>query len=262
MRAPGGEGRASVADRVFLVLDCCAGSGRPLSLVELEARTGLPKTTLHRICWKLVELGMLEHGRAGFRVGTTLFALGGMNPGLRKLRVVAMPHLHTLVASTGWATNLAVLAGGRALIVEEVYGGQSRAMPRMVGHRLPLHATAVGKALLSGYADDELDSLVEGSGLRPFTGATIVHPGRLRAQIEVVRRTGIAYSHEEWEAGTSGVAAPVLVGGGVAAAIAAVGPPGRAGLRQRADSVRVAAAKVARAFGPVVPYPARSSVTA
>jgi DNA-binding IclR family transcriptional regulator len=33
-----------------------------------------------------------------------------------------MPHLHQLADETGWATNLAVIADGRALVVEEVYG--------------------------------------------------------------------------------------------------------------------------------------------
>src|SRR6266487_162934 len=98
VRHPGGEGAPSVADRVFAVLESCAGSSHPLTLVDLVERTGLPKTTLHRMCWKLVELGMLEHAQDGFRIGTKLFALGSMNPGLRRLRAIAMPYLHTLVA--------------------------------------------------------------------------------------------------------------------------------------------------------------------
>jgi IclR family transcriptional regulator, acetate operon repressor len=252
VRHPGGEGGPSVADRVFVVLESCAGSSRALTLVDLVERTGLPKTTLHRMCWKLVELGMLEHADGGFRIGTKLFALGSMNPGLRRLRATAMPHLHGLVERTGWAVNLAVLADRRALIVEEIYGTQSQTMRRMVGGRLPLHATAVGKALLSGYADAPLEALVGVRTLRPFTRTTIVRPNLLREQLDAIRRTGVAYSHEEWSLGTSGVASPVVVEGRVLAAVAAVGPPGDAGLRQRAGSVHAAASAVARALTPAV----------
>src|SRR3954471_179194 len=104
----------SVADRLFSVLESCASSSRALTLVDLVDRTGLPKTTLHRTCWKLVELGALEHDAEGFRVGTKLFALGSMSPRLRRLRVIGMPYLHDLVAVTGRVANLAVLSEGRA----------------------------------------------------------------------------------------------------------------------------------------------------
>jgi IclR family transcriptional regulator, acetate operon repressor len=250
MSHAGGEATHSVADRVFLVLEACAASPRALSLVDLVERTGLPKTTLHRTCWKLVELGMLEHAGGGFRIGTKLFALGSMNTQLRRLRAIAMPHLHALVARTGWATNLAVPADGRALIVEEVYGASAHEMRRMVGVRVPLHATAVGKALLCGYRDEELDEVIGDGMLRPYTKTTIVRPNVLREQLAAIRHSGVAYSHEEWAIGTSGVASPVVVGGSVIAAIATVGPPGAAGMRRCADPVRLAAASVAQALRP------------
>jgi DNA-binding IclR family transcriptional regulator len=193
---------------------------------------------------------MLSHADDGFRIGTKLFALGSMSPDLRKLRAAAMPYLHQLVTETGWATNLAVLAERRALIVEEVYGGLAGTRRRMVGARLPLHATAVGKALLAGYDDATID-LVLGTGmLRPYTQTTIVRPNLLRDQLAAVRQTGVAFSHEEWALGTSGVAAPIRVGSAVVACVAAVGEPGESGLRQRAPAVRVAAARIGRALSP------------
>jgi DNA-binding IclR family transcriptional regulator len=237
----------SVVDRVLLVLESCAVSNRALTLGELAKLTGMPKSTLHRMCWKLVELGMLERTNSAFRIGTKVFALGSMNPALRRLRATAMPYLHELVGRTGWATNLAVLADGRALVVEEVFGGQARAMRRMVGARLPLHATAIGKALLSGYADAELDELLE-RGLRPYTGTTIVRANLLREQIAAVRHAAVAFSHEEWSAGTSGVASPVVADGAVVAAVAVVGEPGEVGMRQRSAAVKHAAAGIGGAL--------------
>lgn len=237
----------SVVSRVLLVLEACANSNRALTLGELVKITGLPKTTLHRLCWKLVELGMLERANRGFRIGTKLFALGSMNPLLRRLRSTAMPYLHELAAETGWATNLAVLAEGGALVVEEVFGGQARARPRMIGSCLPLHATAVGKALLSGFEDAEIDALTAGH-LQAFTVATLVRPNLLHAHLAEVRRTSVAFSHEEWTVGTSGVASPIRVAGAVVAAVAVVGEPARPGLLQRADPVRRAAREIEKAL--------------
>ncbi len=226
----------SVVERVLLVLESCAASNRALTLGELVKLTGLPKTTLHRMCWKLVELGMLERTETAFRIGTKVFALGSMNPSLRRLRVISMPYLHELVVRTGWASNLAVLADGRALVVEEVFSGQP--IRRMVGARLPLHATAIGKALLSGYSDAELEDLLN-RGIRPYTRTTIVRGSLLREQIAVVRRNSVAFSHEEWALGTSGVASPVVADGAVVAAVGVVGKPGEVGLRQQTAVVKL-----------------------
>lgn len=240
-----------MVDRVFSVIESCACSGRPLTLVDLSARTGLPKTTLHRVCWKLVDLGVLTHGPKGFEVGCKLFALGSMSPELRQLRARAMPRLYELVARTGWATNLAVLADSKALVVEEVYGPRTRQMPRMVGGRLPLHATAIGKVLLSGFSDAELDELLGVRLLRPFTAHTVVRPNLLRDQIERIRESGVAFSHEEWSIGTSGVAGPIYRGHHVIGAIAVVGEPNQSLMRQQAHYVRLAASRLSQRLNPV-----------
>lgn len=246
MSTSGGEGRPSVVDRVFCVLESCAASGRSLTLVDLSKRTGLPKTTVHRVCWKLVELGMLLHSDDGFQVSPKLFALGSMSPDLRRLRALAMPWLHELTARTDWATNLAVMAEHRALVVEEVYGRNARRMPRMVGARLPLHATAIGKALLSGFEEGELDDYLGSSALRAYTPNTLVRPNMLKEHLQRARVTGFTLSHEEWSLGTSGVAAPVIADGQVVAAIAVVGDTSEREMQTHIQYVRQVGTKLSQ----------------
>ena len=250
MSTPGGEGRESVIDRVFCVLESCAASGRPLTLVDLSKRTGLPKTTVHRVCWKLVERGMLRHCSEGFQLSEKLFALGSMSPDLRRLRAVAMPWLHELTARTGWATNLAILAEERALVVEEVYCRSVRRMPRMVGARLPLHATAIGKALLCGLTAPELDKVLGHCALRPYTQNTIVRPNLLREQLERIRNARVATSHEEWSSGICGIAAPIYADGSVVGAIAVVGEPDERMMQSHAQFVRITGSRLSRVLTP------------
>jgi DNA-binding IclR family transcriptional regulator len=248
MRSPGGERSPSVADRVFLVLQSCGATDHSLTLADLVELTGLPKTTLHRVCWKLVELGMLERSDDGFRTGTKLFELGAMNPRLRALRATAMPYMHTLASRTASVVNLAVQCDSRALIVDEVFAGRTPHTTRMVGSPMPLHATAIGKALLSGVSPAELDRLLGEGLLRPYTRRTIVRPGLLRAQLERVRDTGIAFSREEWKLGTAGVAAPVYSEGRLVAAIAVIAPPDETVLGDAAQLLRIVSARIAEAL--------------
>jgi IclR family transcriptional regulator, acetate operon repressor len=234
----------SVADRLFAVIESCALSPRGLSLVDLAERTGMPKTTLHRSCWKLVELGMLEHGPDGFRVGTKMYALGCMNPELRRLRVLAMPYMHELVAATGRVVNLAVLSDRRALLVDEVFGTVAPAMPKMMGVGMPLHATAIGKALLVGRPADEVDAAIGTGMLRPYTKHTIVRPAQFREHLGAAAEDGVVFSRSEWRLGTSGVGVPIARDGEVVAALAVIGPLDDGELRSFSAPLR----KVARHF--------------
>ena len=234
----------AVADRLFEVLDHCAVAARPLSLAELVERTGWPKTTTHRVCHKLAELGALEREDGGFRLGTRLFALGGLQPEIRRLRAASAPFLHHLSATSGWMANLAVRSGDAALLVEEV-SGSGRLPTRMVGTTMPLHATAVGKALLSGCDAREVARLAGPQGFAPFTRATRIRPEVLAEHLAGVRAAGVAFSSEEWRFGAAGVAAPVVVGGAVVAAVALVGPPDARLLRQLALPVQQVARELA-----------------
>jgi DNA-binding IclR family transcriptional regulator len=236
---------------MFTVLEACAAHNGPLTLADLGERTGLPKTTLHRVCWKLVELRVLVHSARGFEVGARLYALGSMSPSLRRLRATAMPLMHALVATTGWVANLGVLYERRVLVVDEVAGAV--ALPpreRMLGTTMPLYATALGKALAASAPASLIDELCEPVVLRPYTRHTIVRTDLLRAHLDEVRRQGYATSHEELRLGTCGVAAPVLVGDELVAAIALVGPPGDSALRRLARPVQHTAARLAQALAP------------
>ena len=222
---------AGMAERIFAIVEICAAAGRPLGLTELAAETGLPKSSLHRICTELVRLGALDADDGGYEVGTRLFALGSLNPRLRRLRVVAMPYLHELVAHSGWVANLAVLRDRRALLVDEVFGPRP-AMPKLIGATLPLHATALGKALLGGAEPAQAEELIATLPLRRFTTRTVATREALRAQVAAVAAGEAAVSREEWRLGTVAVAAPVRAGGETVAALALIGGRGERGIER------------------------------
>jgi len=249
--ANGGAPGLSVVDRLFTVLEAFAGHRGPLTLVDLGELTGLPKTTLHRVCWKFVELNVLEHTAEGFQMGSRLYALGAMSPSLRRLRASAMPLLHVLVARSGWVANLGVLCEHRALVVDEVAGaGQLPPRDRMIGTTMPLYATALGKALVANGPQSLRDELCASPLLRPYTRHTIVRTSLLREHLAEVAHRGYAVSNEELQLGIMGVAAPVIVAGELVGAIALVGPADDAAPRRLSKHVRLAAGRLAQALSP------------
>jgi DNA-binding IclR family transcriptional regulator len=237
----------SVVDRIFAILECCAASRRTVSLAEIGRLTGLPKATLHRLCWKLASLGALEHRADGFRIGPKLFALGAINPLVQRLRTQSMPFLHSLSSETGLGASLAVMRDERALLLDEVFA-EEKPLPRMNGSLLPLHATALGKILLAAEPPARRRAIVGAEALPRLTRYTIVRPDLLLEQLATVEQTGIAFSLEESRLGFAAVAAPIQTAGTTVGALAVVGIPHVGWVDRYVNAVRRAATGVGSAL--------------
>jgi IclR family pca regulon transcriptional regulator len=85
----------------------------------------------------------------------------------------------------------------------------------LAGRRLAAagHCTSIGRVLLAGLPDDELDAFLAGAELEAFTEHTITDRARLRAAIDTVRAEGWALVDQELEIGLRSISAPLRVGG-------------------------------------------------
>jgi DNA-binding IclR family transcriptional regulator len=110
---------------------------------------------------------------------------------------------------------------------------------------MPLHSTALGKALLA-HAGDDARAAVLSAPLARLTPRTLTAPGRLRQQLDAVVESGVAYEFEESATGIVCVAAPVLdAEDRPIAAVSVAGPPTRFRPQAHAASVKAAAAGIA-----------------
>ena len=221
-RAGNGSGRRSVTVRATSLLSAFDADHRVLNLSQLARRSGLPLATVHRLAADLVESRLLVRRVDGrYEIGALLWRLGLLAPPT-ELRELALPHLQDLVAATGHTVHLAVLDGAGALVIERLSGTRTLPTRHSPGAHLPLHCTAVGKALLA-YADPPLaDRVVR--DLRRHTAYTVVDPAALHRQLEEIRRSGLARSAQEHRIGVSSLAVPVNGHEGVVAALGLLAP--------------------------------------
>jgi DNA-binding IclR family transcriptional regulator len=249
----------SVTSKVVALLDAFSATAPELSLNELSRRTGLPLSTTYRLANELVGWGGLERVEGGgYRIGLRLWEIGSLAPRGTTLRDIALPCMQDLYEATHENVQLAVRDGHEALYVEKISGHRAVSILSRRGGRLPLHATGVGKALLA-YAPAELVDEVIGKGLERYTPYTIVAPGQLRRVLAEIRRTGVAFAHEEMKVGAVSVASPLFDRKGVAvAAMSIVLRSTQANLRQLAPAVRTAALCASRQLRSQAPdLPAR-----
>lgn len=233
----------------MLIISAFTSADSVLGISELARRTGLAKSTVHRLVSDLADHQILERSGTGVVLGIRLFELGRMAPRKRDLREAALPYMADLSAATRQTVHLAVLDGTEVVYLEILRRPDAPPLPSRVGGRLPAHATGVGKAILSRSPQATVDTVIR-TRLPRVSERTIVAPGVLRRELQTVRTHGIAYDLEESGRGLVCAASPIIgPDDGVAGALSVSGWSGRLDLRRMAPAVRTAALALSRDLG-------------
>jgi DNA-binding IclR family transcriptional regulator len=217
----------AVIDRISLVLDAFEGPGR-LTLAQIVRRTGLPRSSAHRMLDRLVQLRWLRRSGRDYELGMRLVELGSLAVHQDRLVRAATPLLGELHRATGLVVHLAVLDGPDVVYLEKVGDRMIGAIPTRVGGRQPAHCTAVGKAILA-YCDEE--AAVDLQARK--TKYSIASSSQLAVELAKVRAHGIAFEREESLLGFGCVAAPIGGPGDAVAAVSVCGPMNRMMFDQR-----------------------------
>ncbi|TDD38325.1 IclR family transcriptional regulator [Actinomadura sp. KC06] len=220
----------SVLGKARLILEAFGLDDEDLGLSELTRRTGLAKSSVHRLSQELVHWGFLERRGGRYRLGMRLFEIGQRVPRQRILRELARPFMEDLLRATGQTIHLAVVDGLEVLYLEKVSGHRQVGRPSRIAGRMPLHCTATGKALLAFGPRGLFDEVVAGPLARP-TPRTTVAPGLLEQELRRARELGYAVEYEQARIGYMSVAIPLAgATGATVAALSVTGPvvPGRA----------------------------------
>lgn len=232
--------------RLVALLTAFQPGDRALGVSELARRSGIPKTSAHRLAGHLVEHGIFERAGTCVRLGLKIFEIGQLATHQRGLIDAARPHLADLREATRNTTHLAVLEGAEVVYLDVQRGTDAPTLPSRIGGRFPAHATAVGKAILAFSSEETVDDVIR-AGLPRVSSRTITSPAILRQQLERVRAEGVAFDCEESGEGVTCVASPLINSTGNAlAAISISGWIDRMRVSQLSTAVRTSALTVSR----------------
>lgn len=208
--------------RVALIVNAFDRAGTVLRLDQVVDRTGLPRSSTHRILHQLHGAGLLQHAPDGYSLAASaLPAAGAIDHST--LRGVASPILERLHADTALVVHLGVLAAADVVYLDKVAGGGGGAVPTRVGGRTPAHASALGKAMLARLRAEDIDKTLDRQ-LRKCTPSTIADLPTLHQELARIRtRRGIAYDDQELAVGLSSVAAPIAMPGNDIAGLSLTG---------------------------------------
>jgi DNA-binding IclR family transcriptional regulator len=207
----------SILSKAFQLLSAFNPYARVMSLSELSRASGLPKSTVHRLLARLVELGAVERHLSGYKLGLGLLKLGASTPA-GYMRDLSVPHLAKLHRWCGETVFLGVLRNFDVVYLEKFESPGSPASIAQIGSRLPANCTALGKALMAHEDLDELARLMP----RPLPGMTsesVTDPEVLIRQLRQIRAEGIARERNEAQPGLACHAAPLVMRGFAVGAI-------------------------------------------
>ncbi len=231
----------TVLGRSARIMEAFNGGQPVLSLADLNKRTQLPKSTLHRLIDQLCQVGWLERDHGGYRVGLRMFELGTLAVEGNRLHEAAFPHLQALATRTGLAAQLAILDHAEVVYLERIVVGPIR-LPTRRGGRKPAYCTALGKAL-AAYDDAAIRALISAPMPRK-TAKTITEPVALWTELQRVREAGVAFDRGEAYEELVCVAAPIRSSGRAIGAVSVTGPAGRMRWSVVTEAVRTTAVAI------------------
>ena len=253
-----------MVDRVALILNSFDEPGKHLRLDQIAARTGLPRSSVHRILKQLHSAGLLQHRPDGYSLAASPLPVTRMIDH-SQLRSVASPTLSRLHADTGLVVHLGVLFGGDVIYLDKVAGRNSAVVPTRVAGHTPAHASALGKTMLAELPAEEVDAVL-GPRLTRSTRSTISDLETLHRELARIRsRHGLAYDNEELAIGLTSVAAPLRSADGEVAGLSLTGAVPLHRLQRTAPFVIRAARHISEQLGTgrgaVAVSPARTQAT-
>lgn len=197
----------SMVERITIIMDAFSLPHTRISLEEVTARTGLPRSTTHRILDQLVHSGWASHVGNLYGLGPRALRLGARDIVYEDLRSASNARLHQLAQATGLVVHLAALDGPEVYYIDK-FGTNVTKVPSEVGGRAPAHCTAAGKGILAWLAPEVVHELYQDEldvpTRRSLPNVTALHQELARIRL----RKGVAMEHGECHAniGCIGVA--------------------------------------------------------
>lgn len=198
--------------RALNVLESFRQSGRPLSLMDISARTDLPEASLFRILVTLESQEYLIQLKDGtYRLAPKVL-WGVIHDRASAIRDLLHPHLQSLAREFDETASSGFLYGDRIQCIDTVEGLRDVRATTRIGRVLPPYASSMGKAITAFQSRETIDRLIEVYGLFKRTEHTNIDRLQIFKDYERIRTEGVAFDRGEATDGGVCIGVPVLSG--------------------------------------------------
>jgi IclR family transcriptional regulator, pca regulon regulatory protein len=201
-------------ERGLAVIQAFSAQSPRLTLSDVARSTGLTRAASRRFLLTLQHLGFVDSDEREFFLTPRILRLGYTYLSSTPFWNLAQTHIEDLVDRVHESSSISVLDRDEIVYVARVPTKRIMTISLAVGVRLPLYPTSMGRVLLAGQTDEEIDAYLDRAELKPLTTRTLTDPAALRAAVMDAREQGWALVDQELEDGVRSVAAPLRDGNG------------------------------------------------
>ena len=182
-----------------------------LTLSEVAGELKLDRSVCHRYLLTLRDLGLVfQPGGSGYRLTLTIFEMSMRLINQLEIKKIVRPFMEGMTLEYKETVNLGIKDGDQVVYLDKSESTQMLRAELAIGSRIPIHCTALGKAILAFRPASEQVAFCSGSGFAAYTPRTITSPKALMKQLTAIREKGFAVDDEEHFLGLRCVAAPLV----------------------------------------------------
>lgn len=199
-------------DRALNLLEILSDHDKGLGLIDLSERSGLSKSTVHRLLNTLSENGYVKQNEDSGKYLLTmkLFHLGSKNVEKMDILKLSRPYLEKLRDLSGEVVHLVLLDGNEIIYIDKVESENTIRMYSNIGKKGTLYSTSVGKAIMAYLSDEEIRKIWDSIKIEAFTEYTITDFKEFMKEINEIRKAGYAMDREENELGVRCLGSAIL----------------------------------------------------
>src|SRR5262245_60577604 len=169
--------------RGLAVIECFDDEHAKMTPAEVAERTQISRTAARRYLLSLCHFGYARTNGKSFWLAPRVLRLGQSYLLSARLPRLAQPFLEQLFNATRSTSGFAVLDDHDVIYLARQGGPRLQNAGFQLGARLPAHVVSVGLAILTTFADDDLDAWIGEHRFTSFTPRSEKDPARFRAQI-------------------------------------------------------------------------------
>src|SRR5699024_6693942 len=200
-------------ERAVAVLEAISSSeGGTVRASDVARAIGLGASTTGRLLGTLESLGYVRRERHGYAIGNAVLALASRGLNHNPVHRESRSRAQELARRIGLTANVGVLDGGSCTYLCHFEGELAPKSHTMIGMHQPLHASALGKALMLDMTESARRELL--NALPRYTDKTITDHEVLSADLEEARHRGWCMENQEIALGRFCIAAPLRAASG------------------------------------------------
>lgn len=220
-----------------------------MTLSEVARKTDIKPATARRILRTLVVLGYARIVKKHYLLTPKILGIGAAYSRAAQIEETLMPELKRLVSKFGDASSVSILSGTEIFYVAHFSEQKARRISAGTGVAYPAYPASMGRVLLSGLSNEELDEYLAQASFESRTDNTVTDPDELRKIIQATRRMGYSTTTDELFYGVTSLAVPIMAERGVV--IAAINSSGYSGkttaddlVKDRLEELRISADRI------------------